>query len=139
LVVILEACDLAIGYRDRVVGRGLDVGLAGGEVLALLGPNGGGKTTLLKTLLGLIPPLGGEVFMTGHPLSRLSVQERARLIAYVPQGHAGAFAFSVEDVVLMGRSAHADLLSRPSTRDRQVVAAMIEGSASPISAIVLTP
>jgi iron complex transport system ATP-binding protein len=109
-----------------VVGRGLDVGLAGGEVLALLGPNGGGKTTLLKTLLGLIRPLGGEVFMVGRPLSRLSVRERARLIAYVPQVHAGAFAFTVEDVVLMGRSAHADLLSRPSTRDRQVAAAMIE-------------
>jgi iron complex transport system ATP-binding protein len=124
--VILEARSLAIGYRDRVVGRGLDVGLAGGEVLALLGPNGGGKTTLLKTLLGLIRPLGGEVFMVGRPLSRLSVRERARLIAYVPQVHAGAFAFTVEDVVLMGRSAHADLLSRPSTRDRQVAAAMIE-------------
>jgi iron complex transport system ATP-binding protein len=126
LVVILEARGLAIGYRDRMVGRGLNVALTGGEVLALLGPNGGGKTTLLKTLLGLIPPLGGEVFMTGRPLSRLSVQERARLIAYVPQGHAGAFAFTVEDMVLMGRSAHADLLSRPSARDRQVAAAMIE-------------
>jgi iron complex transport system ATP-binding protein len=53
------------------------------------------------------------------------VRERARLIAYVPQVHAGAFAFTVDDVVLMGRSAHADLLSRPSTRDRQVTAEMI--------------
>ena len=124
--MILEARSLAIGYRDRVVGRGLDVGLAGGEVLALLGPNGGGKTTLLKTLLGLIPPLGGEVFITNRLLSRLSVQERARLIAYVPQVHAGAFAFTVEDVVLMGRNAHGDLFSRPSARDRQVAAAAIE-------------
>ena len=123
--MILEARDLAIGYRNRVVGRGLEVALGSGEVRALLGPNGGGKTTLLKTLLGLIPPLGGEVRIAGQALSRLSVQERARLIAYVPQVHAGAFAFTVEDLVLMGRSAHADLLSRPSARDRQVATEMI--------------
>jgi iron complex transport system ATP-binding protein len=123
--VILEARGLAIGYRDRVVGRGLDATLAEGEVLALLGPNGGGKTTLLKTLLGLIPPLDGEVWLAGQPLDRLSVQERARLVAYVPQVHAGAFAFTVEDVVLMGRSAHADLFSGPSGRDRRVAAKAI--------------
>jgi len=123
--VILEARGLAIGYRDRVVGRGLDVTLAEGEVVALLGPNGGGKTTLLKTLLGLIPPLEGAVWLTGQPLDRLSVQERARLVAYVPQVHAGAFAFTVEDVVLMGRSAHADLFSGPSGRDRLVAAQAI--------------
>jgi iron complex transport system ATP-binding protein len=123
--VILEARDLTIGYRDRVVGRGLNLGLADGEVIALLGPNGSGKTTLLKTLLGLIPPLDGVVWLAGQQLNRLTVQERARLIAYVPQVHAGAFAFSVEDVVLMGRNAHADLLSRPSARDRVVAAEMI--------------
>ncbi|HKG77315.1 MAG TPA: ABC transporter ATP-binding protein, partial [Beijerinckiaceae bacterium] len=123
--MILEARGLAIGYRDRVVGRGLDATLAEGEVLALLGPNGGGKTTLLKTLLGLIPPLDGEVWLAGQPLDRLSVQERARLVAYVPQVHAGAFAFTVEDIVLMGRSAHADLFSGPSGRDRRVAAKAI--------------
>jgi iron complex transport system ATP-binding protein len=123
--VILEARGLAIGYRDRVVGRGLDVTLAEGEVLALLGPNGGGKTTLLKTLLGLIPPLDGEVWLAGQPLDRLSVQERARLVAYVPQVHAGAFAFTVEDVVLMGRSAHAGLFSGPSGQDRRIAAEAI--------------
>ena len=123
--MILEARGLAIGYRDRVVGCGLDVTLAEGEVLALLGPNGGGKTTLLKTLLGLIPPLNGEVWLAGQPLDRLSVRARARLVAYVPQVHAGAFAFTVEDVVLMGRSGHGDLFSGPSVRDRRIAAEAI--------------
>ena len=57
----LAGQNLTIGYSDRVVGRGLDVALEQGEVLALLGPNGGGKTTLLKTLLGILTPQAGEV------------------------------------------------------------------------------
>jgi iron complex transport system ATP-binding protein len=52
----LAGHNLTIGYSDRVVGRGLNVALKQGEVLALLGPNGGGKTTLLKTLLGILAP-----------------------------------------------------------------------------------
>ena len=59
--MIVEGRDLTIGYPDHTVGSGLNVALATGEVLALLGPNGGGKTTLLKTLLGLIRPKAGEV------------------------------------------------------------------------------
>ena len=67
----IEGHDLTIGYPDRTVGRGLDIALATGEVLALLGPNGGGKTTLLKTLLGLLTPKSGEVRLGDKPLRRL--------------------------------------------------------------------
>ena len=123
--MILEARQLAIGYGDRVIGQGLDVAVGPGEVLALLGPNGGGKTTLLKTLLGLIPPLAGEVLIAGRRLSELALKDRAKLLAYVPQVHAGTFAFTVEDVVLMGRTAHGGILSRPSERDREIAAAAI--------------
>jgi ABC-type cobalamin/Fe3+-siderophores transport system ATPase subunit len=55
--------------------------------LALLGPNGGGKTTLLKTLLGILTPRAGEVAIGGRLLAGISIRERARLIAYVPQVH----------------------------------------------------
>ena len=111
---------LTIGYSDRVVGRGLDVALAQGEVLALLGPNGGGKTTLLKTLLGILKPQAGEVAIAGRSLAGISIRERARLIAYVPQVHVPTFAFTVESVVLMGRTAHGNLFSRPTAKDREV-------------------
>ena len=122
----LEGRSLAIGYRDRLVGQGLDVALAEGEVLALLGPNGGGKTTLLKTLLGLLPPRAGEVHFGGRSLASRSIGERARLLAYVPQSHVATFAFPVETVVLMGRTAHSGLFSRPTDKDREVATAALE-------------
>jgi iron complex transport system ATP-binding protein len=122
----LEGRRLAIGYRDRLVGRDLNVALRTGEVLALLGPNGSGKTTLLKTLLGLIAPRDGEVRLADRALASYGLRERARLIAYVPQVHVATFAFPVEAIVLMGRSAHGGLLGRPTAADRAVAARTLE-------------
>ncbi|MBR0694643.1 ABC transporter ATP-binding protein [Bradyrhizobium lablabi] len=122
----LSGRDLTIGYGDRVVGTQLDISLKSGEVLALLGPNGGGKTTLLKTLLGLLPPKGGEIELGGRPLASFTSRERARRIAYVPQSHTATFAFTVETVVLMGRTAHGSLFSRPTAADRAIAARMLE-------------
>jgi iron complex transport system ATP-binding protein len=124
--MIIEGHDLTIGYPDHVVGSGLNVALKTGEVLALLGPNGGGKTTLLKTLLGLLRPKAGEVRLGEKALDDYRIAERARVIAYVPQVHVGTFAFTIETVVLMGRSAHGNLFSRPSAHDRDVTQAALE-------------
>jgi iron complex transport system ATP-binding protein len=124
--VTLAGRGLSIGYRDRVVGRALDVSLAQGEVLALLGPNGSGKTTLLKTLLGILAPLAGEALIDTKPIASYAASERARRIAYVPQSHVPSFAFTVETVVLMGRTAHGSLFSAPSAADRAVVGRALE-------------
>jgi iron complex transport system ATP-binding protein len=124
--MILSGHDLSIGYRERVVGHHLDISLKTGEVLALLGPNGGGKTTLLKTLLGLLRPISGEVRLGDRPLASYPARDRARRIAYVPQSHAVTFAFTVETMVLMGRTAHGTLFSRPSAADRAVALHALE-------------
>lgn len=123
---MLQTAGLAIGYPGRLVGEGFSFALVPGEVLALLGPNGGGKTTLLKTLLGLLPPRSGAVTLDGRPLARWSARERARRLAYVPQAAPPGFAYSVEDLVLMGRSAHRGLFVAPGAADRAAVAIAIE-------------
>lgn len=115
---VLETRDLAVGHGKRRVGQDLGFAMARGEVLCLLGPNGSGKTTLFKTLLGLLPPLAGEVRVLGEPVAAWSRGAFARHVGYVPQAHAGIFPFTVEDVVLMGRAARIGRFAQPSSHDR---------------------
>ena len=114
----LEARGLSYGFPSRVVGRGVDFELAGGEVVCLLGPNGCGKTTLIRTLLALLAPLAGEVALDGRALSQWPARERARRLAYVPQAVQSYFDFSVRETVEMGRTAHRGVFARPGQRDR---------------------
>jgi iron complex transport system ATP-binding protein len=123
---MLQARNLSFGFPGRTVGEGIDFVLAPGEVLCLLGPNGGGKTTLIRTLLGLLPPHAGSVRLDGEPLQEASRQAIARSVGYVPQAHAGAFAYSVRDMVLMGRTSHMSLFATPSARDRDAAQSAID-------------
>jgi iron complex transport system ATP-binding protein len=121
----LEARELAYGYCGHPVGRGVTLAFEAGEVLCLLGPNGGGKTTLFKTLLGLIPAQGGAVLLDGRDLRHHDRGEVARAIAYVPQAGSGYFPFTVREVVLMGRTAHLPAFGVPGRRDRDAADAAI--------------
>jgi len=100
---VLACEDLAVGYHGRQVLQGVSFELQAGEIVALLGPNGGGKSTLLKTLSGIVPKLSGTATVMGDDVEALSVREIARRIGFVPQEESWQFEFSVEEVVSMGR------------------------------------
>jgi iron complex transport system ATP-binding protein len=124
--MLLEARDISFSYDDHPVLNKVSVGLPRGGLVSLLGPNGCGKTTLLKVLLGIYPFLGGEVRLDNRPLHDLSRKALAREIAYVPQFHRAAFAYQVLDVVLMGRLPHKSFLAPFSRRDRELAQAALE-------------
>ena len=99
----------ALGVSVRLSGRAVlnDVSLAlsAGHLVALVGPNGAGKTTLLRALAGLVPSLGA-IHVRGDALSALSLRERARRFAYLPQGHMVHWPLPARDIVALGRYPH---------------------------------
>ena len=115
---VIQTRNLGIGYPDHPVGRGINLDVKPGQVLCLLGPNGGGKTTLFKTMLGLLLAQEGDVFLDGAPLSSLPRNEIAKRVAYVPQAHTAHFPYCVIDMVLMGRTAHLGAFAMPGPHDR---------------------
>jgi iron complex transport system ATP-binding protein len=117
---MLEVRGLAFGFPGRTVGRDVSFTLSAGDVMCVLGPNGGGKTTLFRTLLGLLEKHSGSIRLEGESLEHLSRVEIARRIGYVPQGHSAYFAFTVREFVLMGRTAHLGTFASPAKKDVRV-------------------
>jgi len=120
---MIEAAGADFGYRDKktenLVVRGLDLTLETGQVMCLVGANGAGKTTVIRTLIGSLPLLGGNVLIDGAHLADLTKASLAARIAYVPQNHIPPFPYSVFQVVEMGRLIHTKGLSSPKESDRK--------------------
>jgi iron complex transport system ATP-binding protein len=114
--------ELSYGYPGHVVGRQISFTIGAGEVLCVLGRNGEGKSTLFKTILGLLPSHAGAVRVDGRPTNNWTARQRALTFGYVPQSGGGAFPFTVAELVLMGRTAHRGPFSAPSAADREVAA-----------------
>lgn len=90
------------------------------RLTSIVGPNGAGKTTLLKCLCALLPIAKDSLYIDSRDIALLTAEERARLIAYVPQEHGSAFNYAVRDFVLMGRAAYIPLFSTPSAADDEI-------------------
>lgn len=97
-----------------------------GEVLCLLGPNGTGKTTLLRCLLGLHRLGSGHILLGDRDATAMTHKEKFRHMAYVPQNTTVAFPFTVFDVVFMGRNPHLDYFANPTERDTEATQKALE-------------
>ena len=116
-VVGIELRDVWAGYGERQVIKGLHLSVERGSVAALAGPNGVGKSTLLRLLSGSLRPSRGMARVEGADINSLSVRERARLVAVVPQNVELPPGTAALEVVLMGRNPHMGLLSWESETD----------------------
>lgn len=118
---LLNAKDITVRLGGRTIVDGVSVMLSAGELVALVGPNGAGKTTLLKALAGLLPAFGA-VELEGETMTALKARERARRLAYLPQGHSFSWPLPAGEIVALGRYPHADPFSPVSKADRNAVA-----------------
>ncbi len=135
-MAVLEIKGVSCGYGDTDIVKNLSLTVKAGETVALAGPNGCGKTTLLRAARGLIPITEGEILIDGVSVSEMSHKERARKLALLSQTGAGGdyFDYTVMDTVLMGRYARqkGSFLSEASDSDkaaaeRYIAAAELNG------------
>ena len=117
----LEIRNLTCGYRRKKIVFDASFSMDAGEFVCIIGANGCGKTTRLKTILGLLPPMSGAALLQGKDIAAMSDRDRAKEIAYIPQAHTPPFPFSVSDVVLMGRTPHIGRFSSVAHEDKRIV------------------
>lgn len=122
----LDIKDAVCGYGSKTIIKGISFSVESGEVFCLLGPNGVGKTTFFKTILGFLKLKGGEISLNGENINKWSSKRLAAIIGYVPQAHTPPFPFSVLDVVVMGRTAHLGMFASPSPKDIEIAEEALE-------------
>ena len=118
--------DLRFAYGGHEVLRGISFDTNYGDFLSVLGPNGVGKSTLFRCLLGLSTPTGGEVTVDGEKVAQLSPAQLARKMAYIPQSHHPLFDFSVLDMVLMGTTSQLGRFAAPGKAQEKMALAALE-------------
>lgn len=111
--------DLSFSYGSREIFHGLSFEIPDGCLVNVLGPNGVGKSTLFRCILGLNQGYSGQILVNGKDLRSLSVKERAREISYIPQTHASVYDYEVLDVVLMATGNDLRMLSNPGCAQRK--------------------
>lgn len=116
----LHISNLSAGYSSRPILNGVSLDVGAGEVVGLVGPNGTGKSTLIRVISGVIAAHAGKVQLDGADLQRLSPAQRARCVAVVPQAIHLPETFLVSEIVMMGRTPHLPLWAGERKSDCEV-------------------
>lgn len=114
---LIEVKQLHFSYDTAPILKALDFGVEKGQLLTILGPNGCGKTTLLKNMCAYLKPDKGKVYYENLAVDSFSAKERAKRLAVVHQSSATDFDFSVKDVILMGRYPHLNPFQKEGKKD----------------------
>ncbi|MCA1917342.1 ABC transporter ATP-binding protein [Methanospirillum hungatei] len=128
---LIHIDKLTIGYKKRKNGERkvishLNLDMNTGELICLVGPNGSGKSTLLKTITGLLPPLDGEVFLSGRNIRSISSLEQAKLVSMVLTNPVQAGQLTVYDVCSLGRYPHTDWIGSLAQEDHDMITASLD-------------
>ncbi|MET8868239.1 ABC transporter ATP-binding protein [Nonomuraea sp. NPDC004580] len=122
----LQAADVKLGYGDRLIVDGLDLGIEAGTVTTIIGPNGCGKSTLLRALGRLLKPQGGEVLLDGKRIDKIPTREVAKILGVLPQSPTAPEGLTVADLVARGRHPHQTWYRQWSSDDEGAVAAALD-------------
>ncbi|MDM8003795.1 MAG: ABC transporter ATP-binding protein [Bacteroidota bacterium] len=130
--IIAETKDLAVGYRNRkktfTVMKGISLQARRGELVALIGRNGTGKSTLLRTLVGLQPPLGGEIMLDSRSLQDTGMSDLPRIVSFVSTEPVAVRNIRVRDVVALGRFPYTNWIGTRTAADNDAVTAALEAT-----------
>lgn len=122
----LQVTNGTFGYRNKLLLQNINLFIDGNAIFTVLGPNGVGKTTLLKCIMGFLPWNNGETLLNGKPLRSYSNKEVWQKISYVPQAKKSVFSYTVQDMVVMGLSATQNFLKVPKKEEYEKVFQMLE-------------
>lgn len=117
----MQAKGLSAGYNGEAVFRGLDLKITEGSITTLIGSNGSGKSTILKTLCRIISPDSGAVYLDGEAIHRMPTKRVAQRLALLPQGAQAPAGITVGDLVEYGRFPYRSALSGLGEKDREII------------------
>lgn len=125
--MILKVENGCFGYpkQDEIL-TDINIQLDEGHILSVLGPNGIGKTTLLKCMIGLMPWSRGRSLLMGNDIRNMRSKEIWNTISYIPQSHGFSFSYTGLEMVMLGRSSHLGLFQQPGKKEIELAEQMME-------------
>ncbi|NCB43042.1 MAG: ABC transporter ATP-binding protein [Clostridia bacterium] len=119
-MLITEIKNLSFSFGDKAVLQDINFHIEEGEVLSVLSPNGGGKTTLFRCILGIMRDYTGTILFNGSDIRTMKAKKLSRYAAYVPQSHYPLFNYTVEEMVLMGTTPLLNHTASPKVREKEL-------------------